>query len=193
VRNAATDSAIGLDLGLGVDFVPQESKARRNLESSVGIVCQRKFIRSNKHNDGIFETDNILVASRDVYAFDQLTANQSHTAPSCGVGKPLVVHIYCAGPKSTGNIVRKDWLKLALSLVKISELLTLWRLGATALCCASSLAWLYFFISALILKDCNLSWGPVKNFHTGQYDIIAGQLPRTRNSGGERMVLLGVH
>src|SRR5271168_3137015 len=137
VRNAATDSAIGLDLDLGVDFVPQESKARRNLDSSVGIVCERKFIRSNKDNDGISETDNILVASRDMYAFDQFTANQSNAAPSCGVGEPLVIHTYCAGPKPTGYIVRKDWFKLALSLVKIPELLILWRLGATALCCAS--------------------------------------------------------
>lgn len=193
VRNAATDFAIGLDLDLGTDYVPKEIKARRNLEPSVGIVCERKFVRPKKEKDGISETDNILVGARDVYAFDQFTANQSHTAPSCRMGEPLLVHIYVAGPKSTGNVVWRDWLALALSLIKISELVTLWRLGAIALCCASGLAWLYFFISALILKACNLCWGPLKNFHTGQYDIIAGQLPSTRNSGGERKVLLGVH
>jgi hypothetical protein len=194
VRNSATDSAIGLILDLGMDFVTQENKARRNLDSAVGIACERKFIRPSKdHDEKTFASDNILVGSRDVYAFDQFTANQSHTTPTCSVGESLNLLIDCAGPESTGNIVRKDWLKLALSLIKISELLLLWIFGATVLGCVSSLAWFYFFISAVILKACNLARGPVKNFHTGQYDIIAGQLPRTRNSRRERKILLGVH
>src|SRR5437667_10272727 len=42
VRNAATDSAIGLSLDLASKYMTREDMARRNLEEAVGIMCERR-------------------------------------------------------------------------------------------------------------------------------------------------------
>lgn len=137
------------------------------------------------------------MASYDVYAFDQQTANILNLLPGVKSTKDTVgVYVLAHDPFSTATLVRliwKDWWSLAGSLVKLAEVAMLWKQGATRLCWVTSINWSYFFLATVILQMRGISRERDRSTNTSEIDVIAGDIPTPLKAGGqESKIVLGV-
>ena len=129
---------------------------------------------------------------RDIYAFDQFTANALDPAIPFYPGSDNLPHVYIfrQDPLHKGFVTSRDWIGLSLTLSKIIELGVLHFLGAGSLWWATGLIWFYFFTSAVVLQFMELSWGYFDV--VGKDDVLAGGFPSMRRPAGPCKILLGI-
>ncbi|KAF8580701.1 hypothetical protein K439DRAFT_1619637 [Ramaria rubella] len=216
IRNGISDNALGLSLllnrGMGV-----HQKSRRNLGEAQGIMCRKVKVMFATHKfsepkspgsclmfamqKGFFTFSKTIAEAqiiyRDIYAFDRATKHLVNNIPPSRLGDPLVVYTFVdydfIYDGSLPAVSSQDWVAILSSLPKLVELYVLWRQGAVILCWVGGVAWLYFFIAAILLwlKDVLRSRTLDSNDELVGLDIVSGNLPTTKHAGGERKIILG--
>ncbi|KAF7596222.1 hypothetical protein BBP40_002754 [Aspergillus hancockii] len=182
VRSPEVDSALGMSIGLRVKPTHTGSAG-----PAVGVAGDS----SENPSGGIkFGTNRVT------YTFDQHTLDCLKSVPELEPKADLEVYTYSNDPWSRDRFKRSLWtdgLALAMSLVKITEMIVLLRQGASHLYWVTGSTWAYFFVGALILQILRLFTNfPSDNDHRPKVDILAGELPSLYTAGGKRRVLLGV-
>jgi hypothetical protein len=128
---------------------------------------------------------------QDIYAWDRTTAKMLNSIPEIPPSSPLTVFTYRDYPFDRPKNVWHEWVALLVSTVKLIEPCTLWINGDFQLCWISSLSWLYFFASSIMLQFWREWLRKRKDSANDQRDLLAGDLPTTKRPGGPRRVVLG--
>jgi hypothetical protein len=125
-------------------------------------------------------SDPIEVERRDVYVFDQRTANILNAVSPSKPGDSLAVYIFIPDTferETALYYASLDSLWLFLSLGKLIEVGLLWRIGAQLLAQITLSCWLFFFVSSVILVLHDFFFGDNSVASKSEIDIIAGSLP----------------
>jgi hypothetical protein len=134
----------------------------------------------------------VEVGRRDVYAFDQRTANILHAIPSSPPGKDLEIYSFIQDPwgkQTASHYSWMDWISLVLSMIaKLAEFIILRRYGAFPLAWITLSTWLFFSSAALVLRLHDLR----RHALDLEIDTITGSLLTSSTAGGPRKVLLGI-
>jgi hypothetical protein len=134
----------------------------------------------------------VEVGRRDVYVFDQRTANILHAIPSSSPGEDLKVYSFIPDPwrkETASHHSWIDWISLLFSMIaKLAEFIVLRRYGASPLAWITISTWLLFFSGALVLQLHGLR----RQALDSEIDTITGSLPTCSTAGGARKVLLGI-
>jgi hypothetical protein len=129
---------------------------------------------------------------REVYVFDQRTANILNAIPLSASVEDLVVYFFRQDPwlsKKASYYYWLDWILLLLSMVaKLVEFTVLWRCGARMLAWITIFSWFFFFSAVISLQ----LHGIRRRAPVPEIDIIAGSLPTYSSAGGARKILLGI-
>jgi hypothetical protein len=129
---------------------------------------------------------------REVYVFDQRTANILNAIPLSASGEDLMVYFFRQDPwlsKKASYYYWLDWILLLLSMVaKLVEFIVLWRCGARILTWTAIFCWFFFFSAVIALQF----HGIQRRAPVPEIDIIAGSLPTCSRAGGARKILLGI-
>ena len=104
---------------------------------------------------------------------------------------PLTVFTYRDYPFDRPTNVWHEWVAILASTVKLIEPFTLWINRNTELCWISSLNWLFFFASSVMLQFWREWLRKREGSADDQRDLLAGDLPTTKRPGGPRRVVLG--
>ena len=209
LRSSETDGAVGWSLEL------QTSRKSRNLlGSAIGIACEvrtmhvkvnfclldgepsmlREIHPQNRKNLAVSEEKMDTGNIRDVYAFDQYTADHLGVLPYTELTDPLTIHLFTPDPFNEDRLsrtARNDMLGLLGSVVKLIEVGVLWRYRAYGLCWLTGLNWAFFFLGGLAVILLRASRESHENDNEKEWDILTGQLPTAIKPGGHRKVLLG--
>ncbi|KAE9402482.1 hypothetical protein BT96DRAFT_547364 [Gymnopus androsaceus JB14] len=168
LRTKSCDLAVGMHLGLD-----DARKVRDGLGSPLAIMCE--------HSE-----------QSDVYAFDQATLSLLEGVTETPPESPLVVHTYAQFSQHdffTPSNYRVKMTLIMLSLAKIAEIQVLWTRGSPALAITTALPWSFFFLVGVAV----LIAGRYSSDDIGPIDLLMGQLPSIKRTGGHRVVVLGVH
>lgn len=123
-----------------------------------------------------------------VYTMDRTTKLALETIPPAEMGEGIVAHEFI--PDRAGqHKAWKDTLVLAFSILKLSEVVTLQRLGSTSLHWFTAVPWAYGLLCGTALVMSGLSRDAM-SARTG--DIIAGRLPSALHLGGDGKILIGL-
>jgi hypothetical protein len=138
------------------------------------------------------EDSSIELERREVYVFDQRTANILNAISPSAPGEDLKVYFFRQDPwpsKKASYHYWLDWILLLLSMVaKLVEFVGLWRCGARMLAWVTIFGWFFFFPAVLALQ----LHGIRRRAPVPEIDMIAGSLPTCSTAGGTRKILLGI-
>jgi len=132
-------------------------------------------------------TDLFRSRYRDNFVFDQFTLNQIQSIPTSNLGEEVKVRWFHNDARYEGPNLRGDWISLFATLIKLVEILALWRLDAGVLCWIGSIPWIYFFICAIVLLINKLSREFNNEVDNDYSDILVGEL----KGDSKRLILLG--
>ena len=191
VRNKETDAAIGLSLDLDSKSLQTRSRGA----GAVGVACKvgvRGVVSENAHNTS--DTETVEISRHDVYAFDQCASGILELVPETEATGSFLTHVLIQDAYSRERSTRNawtDWMAILLSAIKLLELATLWKNGATVLCLISGCCWAFFLFVSIILQLLGLSREFSEKVNEREMDIVAGQLPTPIKAGGHHKILLG--
>jgi len=132
-------------------------------------------------------TDSFRSKYRANFVFDQFTLNQLQSIPTSSPGEEVKVRWFHNDARYEGPNLRGDWIYLFATLIKLVEIIALWRLAAGVLCWIGSIPWIYFFICATVLQTKKLSREFRKEVDNDYSDILVGEL----KGDAKRLILLG--
>ena len=191
VRNKETDAAIGLSLDLDSKSLQKRSRGT----GAVGVACKvgvRGVVSENAHMTS--DTETVQVSRHGVYAFDQCTSGILELVPEAEATGSFVTHVLIQDAYARESSLRNswtDWLAILFSVVKLLELATLWKNGATVLCLITGCCWVFFLFVSILLQLLGLSREFSEKVKEREMDIVAGQLPTPIKAGGQHKILLG--
>ena len=92
-----------------------------------------------------------------------------------------------------GRLLKSDMIGLTLSLLKLAEVYSLYRLKAFVLCWTTGGAWALFLLWGLVVfvRNWLLRRRQDDQYRT-QIDLLTGQLPTALTPGRERLIILGL-
>ncbi|KAI1100413.1 hypothetical protein F4804DRAFT_47293 [Jackrogersella minutella] len=107
------------------------------------------------------------------------------TQPESGSRVPVYKYL----PDTDGSPpTMRDWALLLLSLVKLCEVLWLWKWGSQVLWITTMIPWAWGFLAAVVLQGLGLSRdNPMEK----TVDIVTGTLPTPLSIGEKGIILLG--
>ena len=191
VRDKETDAAIGLSLDLDSRSLQKKSRGT----GAVGLACKvgvRGLVSENAHITS--DTETVEVSRHDVYAFDQCTSGILELVPETEATGSFLTHVLIQDAYSRESSTRNawtDWMAILVSVIKLLELATLWKNGATVLCFITGCCWAFFLTVSILLQLLGLSREFSEKVTDREMDIIAGQLPTPIKAGGHHKILLG--
>ncbi len=191
MRNKETDAAIGLSLDLDSKSLQKRSRGT----GAVGVACKvglRGVVSENAHITS--GTETVEISRHDVYAFDQCTSGVLELVPESEAKGSFLTHVLIQDAYSRESSTRiswMDWMAILFSVVKLLELTTLWKNGATVLCLISGCCWVFFLFVSVLLQLLGLSREFSEKVNEREMDIVAGQLPTPIKAGGHHKILLG--
>lgn len=196
LRSTAVDSAVGMSLEIdSTKQAPHNADSgapcgilllRTNGEASRGAIMDSKEIGKSLHTSPESEKHQ----PRAVFTFGRNIASVISNLPSTSPGEEPEIYWFSQdrGPDGVHN-TKNDRITLAASLLKLLEVYTLWRAGATTIWWVTGLAWAHGLLAALVLLSLGLSRESSK---LGQVDIVTGELPTPLLPGGPRKIVLGL-
>lgn len=187
VRSALSDSFLGMSLDLRRDW-RGETRIRRQIGQAAGVLCKRRANASSKDHA---DHGKVVQTWQDVYVFDRATAKMLNSIPEIPPDSEPVVFTYRDYPFDRPTNLWYEWVAILASTIKCVELCTLWAHGDLVLCWVSSLSWLYFFTSSVVLQFSREWQRNRRDSANDEIDLVAGQLPTTKRPGGPRRILLG--
>ncbi|KAL2022240.1 hypothetical protein VTK56DRAFT_5850 [Thermocarpiscus australiensis] len=183
VRRQAIDKSIGLSFDLAV----RDDQTRLKLGPALGIQSETRKDKAGQSDKGFVEHSR-----RDVYTFDRHTARHVD-AVRVGLAGTGGIYTYAADPYSK-HFKRfselRDFYGLLLSMLKLVEVFSLYKLGARWLAWTTGASWAIFLLCTITLIILGVSHDEDSN--GAESDVLAGQLPSPSTIGGERCVLLGI-
>ncbi|KAI1923074.1 hypothetical protein LOZ52_001229 [Ophidiomyces ophidiicola] len=84
--------------------------------------------------------------------------------------------------------VRSDWISTFITLIKILEVLLLYRFGFVRLFWMTGVPWIYFFLAASMLQLYGRGRAYTTSDSSSCFDILAGKLPTPLVVGEERKI-----
>ncbi|KAI1913664.1 hypothetical protein LOZ65_005793 [Ophidiomyces ophidiicola] len=200
VRTKGSDGAVGVTGSLR-----RSKKTLRSVGEAMGVMvkidksssasCVSSFLYHNK-GDKTSDTPNLQCeAFEDVYAFDEHLAGPLRSCPLLGPTDRLQTHLYIRDSHWAGlhrSQVRSDWISTFITLIKISEVLLLYRFGSVRLFWMTGVPWIYFFLAASVLQLYGRGRAYTTSDSSSCFDILAGKLPTPLVVGEERKILFDV-
>ncbi|KAL9603039.1 MAG: hypothetical protein Q9219_001403 [cf. Caloplaca sp. 3 TL-2023] len=196
VRSKATDDALGVALTLDDTSL----QSRRNRATGIcGIAClvaqeRDPLSDKGKSSDSTAHSAVTEISRHDIYAFDQSVSGILELIPSKDTKDSFHTHILVPDfyrNEKARRIKWKDGAGIFASLLKLAEILVLWKNRALVLYLVSLCSWAYYFCVSIILEAAGLSREVSWRAGERELDIIAGDLPTPLKAGGECKLLLG--
>lgn len=200
LRNAHVDAAIGVMLR--VDH-SKKAKSRVDLGDACAIQLisdplhrvsakiQRQHKKTTSAHLENAEYNSYQSPRRRamcIYTLDRNSQLSLDTVQATERGQPVMIHRF--EPDVAGLPPGwKDWSVLLVSLIKLTEVFALWKLGSVRLWYWTMAGWCHAFLAAIILQVSGLGRD---NPLLPTNDIVAGVLPTPLHLGGKGKVVLGI-
>ncbi|KAH7087991.1 hypothetical protein FB567DRAFT_423882, partial [Paraphoma chrysanthemicola] len=180
VRTNGSDTAVGCSTNLC-----RKPHTQRITGEAVGVLVTWKT------SSTLLDLD--CDAFEDIYAFDERTAGPLRSCTTLEPGEYLRAHAYVYRYAAEDALqVKADWLYTFLTTSKIAEMYLLYHVGSPRIFWVTGVAWVYFFLAAIVLQLLRVSRRTSYEKHSTYIDVVAGRLPTPQAIGGSRKVLFGV-